>query len=274
MVTRNKNEGEHSPPREVVEACAILLDRAADAESLSNDDKEGVYEGVIAEARTLPPTHILAAVDAAVRARKRRKHYTLLILGSFADFPDVTERLRETLSSSDEQQRADALQLIGIHRLRTLAPLLAPVILSDTNQFCRMSAIHAAGILHDPVNLPAILEVAQQPSSDLDWSIVWALKQFATPECEPFLRLYYDAEREKSHRIVAAWGLSKLGDTNAHSYLIAMLDDPVVHLPHMHDPGQSLRAAQAICDIHGWPFKWDRDYVAATKKRIKRAGLF
>ena len=273
MAAHDKSKRELSPPWDVIETCAKLLDRLVEAESLSNDDKEVVYDNVAAEARKLPPTYVLAGVDAAVRSRKKRKLYTLMLLGPFATRPEVTERLRETLLSPDNQQRSDALQLVGTCRLHTLAPFLGPVILRDTDLFCRMSAIHSAATLHDPVNLTAILEVAQSHSDDLEWSIVWALKEFATPECEPFLCKFFGVDREKSHRIVAAWGLAKMGDAKAHSYLITMLDDPVVVLPNGHDPGESLRAAQAICDIHKWPFKWGRGHVAITKDRVQREGL-
>jgi hypothetical protein len=72
-------------------------------------------------------------------------------------------------------------------------------------------------------------------------------------------------------RIHAAWGLGKLGDEEAIRYLADMLDDPEVETPTSYDPGQSLRAAQALCDLRGWPFRWGRDGAARTKRRWLRS---
>jgi hypothetical protein len=51
-----------------------------------------------------------------------------------------------------------------------------------------------------------------------------------------------------------------------------MLDDPAKETPTRYDPGESLRAAQALCDIHGWPFEWDASWVDKTKRRWRRLG--
>ncbi len=51
-----------------------------------------------------------------------------------------------------------------------------------------------------------------------------------------------------------------------------MLDDPEVEPPPTSfDPGESLRAAQALCDIRGWPFRWERAWVAKTRERWRRS---
>lgn len=36
------------------------------------------------------------------------------------------------------------------------------------------------------------------------------------------------------------------------------------------NPGESLRAAQALCDIHQWPFEWEKSNVAKTAARVTR----
>ena len=70
--------------------------------------------------------------------------------------------------------------------------------------------------------------------------------------------------------MIAAWGLGKLGDDAAIRYLAEMLDDPDVRTPTLFLPGESFRAAQALCDIHGLPFRWDRSWVAKTRNRWNR----
>ena len=39
--------------------------------------------------------------------------------------------------------------------------------------------------------------------------------------------------------------------------------------PTFSEPGQSLRAAQALCDIYEWPFEWNKSYVAKTVARVR-----
>jgi hypothetical protein len=67
---------------------------------------------------------------------------------------------------------------------------------------------------------------------------------------------------------VAAWGLGKLGDRNAYEYLTEMLDDPQVKTENTFEPGESIRAAQAIADINGWDFEWHKNAVALIKHRL------
>jgi hypothetical protein len=49
-----------------------------------------------------------------------------------------------------------------------------------------------------------------------------------------------------------------------------MLDDPEILTANSYDPGESMRAAQAIADINGWDFEWDRDFVDGIKAKVAR----
>ena len=59
-----------------------------------------------------------------------------------------------------------------------------------------------------------------------------------------------------------------MGDQAAIQYLVKMLDDPVRTGKTFHDPGEGIRAAQALCDIFDWPFEWGRAAVAPTKALV------
>jgi len=94
-------------------------------------------------------------------------------------------------------------------------------------------------------------------------------EDYATEDCWPYLNEWFQTDESKSTRVVAAWGLGKLGDEKAIAYLIHMLDDPDRRGPTFSEPGQSLRAAQALCDIYEWPFEWNKSYVAKTVARVR-----
>ena len=144
---------------------------------------------------------------------------------------------------------------------------------SDPDPFCRYVAIHAAGTLKADENLPTLLRLAERGDYDQTWRLAVALTDYATEECRPYLKQWFKDDESKSTRVIAAWGLGKLGDKEAIAYLIRMLDDPDRKGPTFFEPGESIRAAQALCDIYEWPFEWEKSYVAKTVARVKEAGL-
>ena len=165
--------------------------------------------------------------------------------------------------------RAWLIQTVEYWRLKQYAPFLNEIIENDPDPFCRSIAVHAAGTLKAEENLPTLLRLAQRDDYAETWRLVWALKDHATEECRPYLKEWFKDDESKSTRVIAAWGLGKLGDKNAIAYLIHMLDDPDRRGPTFSEPGESLRAAQALCDIFEWPFEWNKSYVAKTVARVK-----
>ena len=158
--------------------------------------------------------------------------------------------------------------------LRQFAPVLNRIIESDPDQFCRNAAIHAVGALRAAESLPVLLRLAERDQTDSTWPLAWALKDFATEDCRPYLRKWLDdAGQPKNERVVAAWGLGKLGDDRAIAYLIEMLREPVRRGEGFFEPVETLRATQALCDILGWPFEWNTAYMAEARAKIKAAGL-
>src|SRR5262249_12043136 len=147
------------------------------------------------------------------------------------------------------------------HQLRAAAPLLNRIMLEDTSFVCHAAAIRAAGQLIAIECLPTLLKVAARKDWRDEASLTWTLKNYATEECRPHLRRVFEERPEdrlgvpkavppaigrdargfpiltargnmaeygrsiarSSNRVVAAWGLAKLGDKEALAYLVAML---------------------------------------------------
>jgi HEAT repeat protein len=190
-------------------------------------------------------------------------------LSEWTDVPEVIGRIEDWLNESNPEWRNCLIQTIALRRLYRLGPHLADLIEHDPDEFCQDSAIHAAGKLRDMQCLPVILRLAQQCDPKLHWRLTETLSHYATVECVPFLKARFeDINERKSTRVFAAWGLAKRGDKFAVAFLIEMLDDPDQRGPNYSHHGESIRAAQALCDLFGWPFEWNRNYVAETKKRV------
>jgi HEAT repeat protein len=251
-----------------------LLDRLVNSRRLSNDEQEAVGDEVAAAARALPREGVLEALDKAIGSSEKRREEAVFILSELTNIPEAVNRIGEWLHDPNPQCRSWLIQTVKQRGLKRLAPLLNDIIENDPDSFCRDVAIHAAGTLKADENLPILLRLAERGDSDLTWRLAWALKDYSTEECRPYLKKWFENEESQSTRVIAAWGLGKLGHKKAIAFLIRMLDDPDVKGPNFSNPGQSLRAAQALCDIHDWPFEGDKPTVLAkTRDLVRQAGL-
>lgn len=246
-----------------------LLDRLVASRQLSNDEQEIVGDEVMAEARMLTRGGLLEALDKAIGSSKMRRRESVFILSELTDMPEVVERIGEMLRDPDAEIRSWLIQTVEHRRLKQYAPFLNEIIEHDPDSFCRGLAVHAAGTLKADENLQTLLRLAERGEYEETWRLVWALKDYATEECRPYLKECFKDGESKSTRVIAAWGLGKLGDKEAIAYLIHMVDDPDRRGPTFSEPGQSIRAAQALCDIYKWPFEWNKSYVAKTAARVK-----
>lgn len=224
-------------------------------------------------ARRLRRDGWLAALDRAIGRSVQRKRAAAELLAGLADLPEVAERFEYWLSDADLSWRAEVIALVGEKGLARFAPLLNDALDGNADDLCRAYAITAAEELKSEANLPSLLQLARDPSVDpLFRRLLPALTAYADPRCRPALRRHFRPGMPKEVRILAAWGLGKLGDEDAIRYLADMLDDPEVRTPTSYDLGESMRAAQALCDIRSWPFRWDRGWVARTKRWWEREG--
>jgi hypothetical protein len=251
-----------------------LLDRLVACRRLDSDGQEAVHDEVAAEVRVLACEGILEALDHAIGSSKRRRQEAVYILSELMDVPEAVQRVSVWLKDPNPDWRSWLIQTVAHSGLREYAPLLNDIIEHDPDPFCRDQAIYAAGVLRERENLPTLLRMAEQNDKELIWRLASTLTDYATEECRPHLRRWFeDMTLSKSTRVISAWGMGKLGDRRAIEYLIQMLDDPDRQGPNFFEPGVSIRAAQALCDIHNWPFEWNKSYVAKTLAKVKESGL-
>lgn len=252
-----------------------LLDRLVAAQSLSNDEAEVIGDDVLEAARNLPRDGIVPIIDKAVGRSKRRRNMSIYLLGQLTDVPEAVARIGQMLDDPDSEVRSWAIQSVGMAALAEHAEALNRIMREDPDEYVRCDAVHAAAGMKHPVNLPTLLSLADRKQGPaIGPAVLWALTHYAQPDCRPYLAAVFKRRGgDAGDRVVAAWGLAKLGDAKAHEYLEAMLDDPDseagiwAKLKHKFvgeplvafAPGQSMRAAQALCDINGWPFEWGEE---------------
>ncbi len=251
-----------------------LLDRLADSRKLSNDEQEEIHDAVIAEARLFSGDGLLDALDTAVGKSKSRRQESVYLLSEFTDLPEVVVRIGEEFKNPDSNWRQWLVRTVGFKHLTQLAPQLVPVIENDPDVLCRQGAIWSAGKLKSLECLPSLLRLAENPPRELAWSLAFAFTTYAAAASGPFLRRRFeDKSLDSSDRVIAAWGLAKLGEQKALRYLVEMLFGPDRKTSTTFAPGQSLRAAQAICDIKSWQFEWNTNFVEAHRDEWRKVLL-
>ncbi len=276
------------PTQNFVRQVRSILKRFARAESLRGDESEREFDAAASEVAVLPREGIMEALDQAVGRSRSRQRAAVYFLCELSDRPEALERLGCALNDPDRRIRDCVLQTIGLRRLTSMAPLLNAVILGEEDEDCRREAIRVAGVLGQAVNFPVILNLANKDYPDL----AWTLKDYAREEGRAYLRKAFEQalgpaptlqeladvsnpfavrrrsayRSRKDEKVIAAWGLAKLGDKEALAYLGEMLYDPVVELRNVVELGSSLRAAQAICEIFNLPFESIADHLPLVRK--------
>jgi hypothetical protein len=247
-----------------------ILDALVKAEKADNNTREVIHDNELSKLPSLIDENILNAVKDAIGDNPKRRNVSVFVFAELYNVEGIEQVFSELLSSSDPHDKIIILQIIGHRQLKKFVPLLNNLFFKETNVNCKEQLITTLGTLADQTSFPIFLSLIQTADRVNYWRLVWALRNFGRPEGKPFLeRVFKDKKTDTSDKVVAAWGLVKTGERKYYDYLVKMLDDPDIKTPNSYSPGQSLRAAQAICDIHNWDFIWSSDYVPVVKDRLK-----
>lgn len=238
-----------------------LLENAADAydDACENDDKERAGDELTSEIRHWSADDIFETIEEAAGSNKRFRRHIPELVSVLTDVPTAADYAMRLLDTEGPEEREFLLQVIGQSRWSQAAAKLNEIILNDPEASCRLAAVQAAGRLRDPVNLPTLLSLKLDHINNCRGYLIDALRAYDQPACKPPLaELFDDPTTRRSDRVLAAWGLARLGEARAVAFLEEML----------FVTAESFRAAQALCDIKGWPFRWDLDAVKAIQKRV------
>ena len=258
--------------KEQVRQLKKILDALVKAEKADNDTWEVIHDIELSKLPSLVDENILTAVKEAIGGNPKRKNVSVFVFAELYNVDGIEQVFLELLNSSDVNHKIIILQIIGLRKLKKFVPFLNSLFFQETDISFKEQLITTLGTLADESSFPIFLNLIQTADTTKYWRLVWALKNFGRPEGKPFLeRVFNDKQTDTSEKVVAAWGLVKTGDRKYFDYLVKMLDDPDTETPTSYSPGQSLRAAQAICDIHNWDFVWNKDYVPVVKERLENA---
>lgn len=258
---------------QTVQQIRKILRQLARVENSDNDTKEIVYDRELSNVNQLDRSNIIEAVREAVGSDSKLARYAPFVFSELADEPGIDRIFTELLENADDVGRSAIIQTIGNRRMKTLVAALNDHFARETDDFCRDQLLWALGTIADESSLSIFLYLIQKNERRDRWRILCAARNYAKVEFYDFLVTVFETDDKKSNKIMAAWGLAKLGSTEAYDYLISMLDDPRTVIKTAtttsHDPGESIRAAQAISDVNGWQFEWDASAVDEIKNRLE-----
>ncbi|WAS95689.1 HEAT repeat domain-containing protein [Nannocystis punicea] len=197
------------------------------------------------------------------KARARRRVDVLLALGDAAPAGPADQEVRELLGARDDETRSWLVQ--GMKRRPRFIPDLR-AIARDRDDAAWAWAVEALGELGDRGSAEVLM--AHTAGQQTPFVLLDALRKLK----DPIAALVFEpnlSHPEARTRVFALWGLAALGHETPIAGLVAMLEDPEVRTANSYEPGESRRAAQALCDVLGWPFEWAPEAVEATRARVR-----
>ena len=258
--------------KEQIRQLKKILDALVKAEKADNDSAEVIHDTELSKLPHLIDDNILSAINEAIGDNSKRKKASVFVFAELYKVPGIDEVFLELLNSSDPTDKDIIIQVIGLRQLKNFVPILNSHYYKETDPNITEQLISTLGELADESSFPIFLDFAQTADKDKHRRLIWAFKNYAKEEGRPFLeKVFNDRQSDTSDKVVSAWGLVKIGDNSYFNYLVQMLDDPDIETSTSYSPGQSIRAAQAICDINKWDFVWDKDYITVVKDKLKNA---
>jgi HEAT repeat protein len=247
-----------------------ILNQLVKIENKDNDTKEIVSDKELAKIKDIPREGILEALSEAIGNDKKRTKASVFIYSELTDIPEIEEVFEHLLLDSDAEARSIIIQSIRSIKNTNLVPFLNDHFYKETDEFCKDALLYTLTVIGAESSFKIFKELSDRKDNKYAFRVLLAFIKYQKSESKPYLlRIYNDKNLDKILRIHAAWGLAKLGEKDYIDYLIKMLEDPIIKTPKSYDPGQSIRAAQAISDILGWEFEWHKDSVEKVKERIK-----
>jgi HEAT repeat protein len=205
---------------------------------------------------------------AAHPSQKRQKALAALLLRRGDDGCPVSDKaIRAIMADKSHIARSSMIQeaAFDARRIR-FAPALREIA-RDRNDREWAFAVMSLGRLKDREAVDVLMD--HTCGQDTPFVVIAALVHLRCAEgalvFEPNI-----SHPDPHTRTFALWGLAGLKYETPLGALVHLLDDPDTRTPNSFQPGQSWRAAQALSDILGWPYKWgDKPSFEALKSHCR-----
>lgn len=232
------------------------------------NDSTSRLDAAVAIFESIPTDSQLAVLSKAIGKGIRLFRVAATVLAACKPSENVDNWITNSLRNVDSERRNWMIQIVGNEKLTRFAPIIAQLVESDDeNRWC---AVSAAGDLRTEDLLESLVALASTFGSEpIPMALIQSLGNFRSQRARPFLQRVFESPSDQRDLVFAAWGLARLGDESAIRCLVELLDDPDEQGDSYFHPGESLRAAQALCDVYEWPFDWDKSYVQKTKDRVR-----
>lgn len=246
-----------------------VIDELVVTDRADNDTKEIIFDRELDKIKKLDRDGIIDVVRTAIGNNPKRKRFAPFVYSALCDVDGIEDVFSELLESSDDLGRSYIIQTIGLRKIHDLVGVLNRHYYRETDDFCKDMTLHALGVIADESSLPIFRQLMHDKDHSYKWRILSASHRFASAEFKDYLTgVFHDESTKPDYKIMAAWGLAKLGESRPYDYLVSMLDDPEIRTTTFYDPGHSLRAAQAISDINGWDFEWSAVSVKLVRQKL------
>ena len=231
------------------------------------------WRGLIEDAVAIlneDPAMALELLKRAAKGSKRRedrRDHILLELGD-VEHPLLAlaadREISHLLVTAEEKRRDSLFQILAYHPSRIRFHKELHAVAADQDDPSWWAAVQACGILKDHESLDLLL--SQTKGLETHGMLFLALVRMEHPKCRPFLIEMLQSNNPDTS-VFTLWGLAALGHDPPLAKLIEWLDDPGSKSEYHSYPRESLRAAQAISKLMGWPFEWHGDNVPGVKAR-------
>jgi HEAT repeat protein len=235
--------------------------------ALGEDDAQAA--SLISQAIEAHGEAALALLNKAANpSQKRQKALAYMLLRRGDDGCPVSDTaIRAIMADKAHTARSSMIQeaAFDARRIR-FAPVLREIA-RDRDDPEWGFAVMSLGRLKDLEAVDVLMD--HTCGQDTPFAVIAALVHLRCPEgalvFEPNIN-----HPDPQTRTFALWGLAGLKYETPLGALVHLLDDPDIRTPNSFQPGQSWRAAQALSDILGWPYKWgDKGAFEALKSHCR-----
>jgi hypothetical protein len=230
---------------------------------------EAQAAGILGEIISQFPSDAIALISRAARGSRKREETLarLLLVRGDAGCSVSDQAIEKVLADVTQVARDPTIQWMADNPARIrFAPTLRRIVQDRADPHWSW-AVMSLGRLKDRGAVDVLME--HTCGQGTPFVVINALVRLRCPEAalvfEPNV-----THPSPDVRTWALWGLASLKYETPVGALVHLLDDPDVRTPIRFQPGQSFRAAQALADIHDWPFKWgDRETFDDVKRRSR-----
>jgi HEAT repeat protein len=243
-----------------------LLRRLTALSKVPGDQARQIHAWVDEELPRFPREGLLEAIDEACGPSIVKRCASLELYRRLLDVPGTGDRIRALLRNPEPRVRDHAIHQAGAHKLDAAVDALIELASPGVPDPTRERALWSLAEIRSPAAIPFLQDLAARDEPALRWRMAWVMARHGVEAFRAPLTRLFETDQ---HTVLAAWGLAKLGDRRALEHLVRELMAWTGQPGAKGPGGDGPRAAQALCDLHGWPHESTAPGIEATRERVR-----